>query len=123
MPSRQRGKKASVSTGKEVVCIDRPRDLSLFSRATEQRPYRPRAELQVVYLQSGDLDTPVPVSNDWPGSSFHAVVVSVGPCLSSARGGGKRMSCVLRAPSAIVVARRLRIAGSVVAGFLYTHFI
>lgn len=82
--------KGALSFGKEVACIDWPSDLSLFTSMQKNRPYRPRVELEALhYLLSCDLRIIVPISNVWPGSSFHAVVVFAGPCLSSARGVGK----------------------------------
>ncbi len=56
----------------------------IHETAEEQRPNR--LTISPPYLLSCDLHTLVHVSNDWPGSFFHAVIISSGPCLPCARG-------------------------------------
>ncbi len=56
----------------------------ILETAEEQRP--DRLTISPPYLLSCDLHTLVHVSNDWPGSFFHAVIISSGPCLPCTRG-------------------------------------
>lgn len=62
----------------------------IIHQHAEEQTLSTQVQLEALhYLLSCDLRIIEPISNVWPGSSFHAVVVFTGPCLSSARGVGK----------------------------------